>query len=77
MNVRLATGVVAAWLAGDAAGADAVWKIKLYDGFIESVDALVGGDAMDCGFLDGPCVIRAGSRIATCTRITSTRSART
>jgi hypothetical protein len=45
------------WLVCAIVGATAVaalprWKYVCYDGFVESVDALVGPAATDCGFVD-------------------------
>jgi len=39
-------------LGATAAAALPRWKYVCYDGFVESVDALVGPAAIDCGFVD-------------------------
>ena len=53
MKSGLAAGMVAALIAADVANASTpAWKFLCYPGFVESVDALVGADAVDCQFLD-------------------------
>ena len=56
MRFALRAGMVAALMVATMtagfADSRSGWNIKPYEGFIESVDALVGDDAIDCGFLD-------------------------
>lgn len=47
-SLWLACGILSAV----AVAAPGRWKYVCYDGFVESVDALVGPKATDCGFID-------------------------
>ena len=53
MKSELAAGMVATLITAGIANASApAWKSLCYPGFVESVDALVGADAVDCRFLN-------------------------
>ena len=53
MKSGLAAGMVATLIAAGVANASPpAWKSLCYPGFVESVDVLVGADAVDCRFLD-------------------------
>jgi hypothetical protein len=51
-SLWLLAGTVGAMAVAVAVAATPRWKYVCYDGFVESIDVLVGPAATDCGFVD-------------------------